>query len=467
MAYSHYDRLTALDESFLALEDGSVHMHVGSVGIFEGGPEFEGQGGVDIERIEGLAEAALRRSPRFRQRLEYIPLIGDPVWVDDPHFNLTYHLRHTSLPSPGDERQLKRLAGRIMSQRLDRTKPLWEMWFVEGLLEDRFAVITKIHHCMIDGISGADLMSAFMGRDPDHRPEVVESQWVPRPRPTGATLFLDELARRASAPLRLLGSSGQLLRSPISSMRELSDALQSIGSALGDALSSASATPLNEPIGPHRRFDWLAMDIEDVKEVKTANECTLNDVVLATVSLATRSFMQRRSIDPGNLDFRTMVPVSIRHEDEKGSLGNRVAFLTVPLPIEEADPKRCLAQVSSTTKELKSSSRVAGTELIEQLSDEFATGLIGRLSRLAAASRPYNMVVTNVPGPQATAYLMGSRLLASYPLVPLFSNQALGVALFSYDGGLYWGFNADWESVPDLHAFVEAIQEAFESLRKM
>jgi len=202
MAYSHYDRLTALDESFLAIEDENVHMHVGSVGIFDAGPLLGPEGGLDMDRILELSEWSLRRAQRFRQRLAWIPGFGDPVWIDDVHFNPSYHLRHTSLPGPGDERQLKRLAGRIMSQRLDRSKPLWEMWFVEGLEGNRFAIITKVHHCMIDGVSAADLLSAFMGSNPDHRPAPVAAPWIPRPAPSDTVLFRDELWRRASAPLR-------------------------------------------------------------------------------------------------------------------------------------------------------------------------------------------------------------------------------------------------------------------------
>jgi WS/DGAT/MGAT family acyltransferase len=341
------------------------------------------------------------------------------------------------------------------------------MWYVEGLEGNRFAVITKVHHCMIDGISASDLMSAFMGRNPEHRPEPVESRWVPRPEPSGTTLLVDEVTRRATAPLRALGAVGQLLRSPLTSLREAADGLQGIGAALGSALSSASATPLNEPIGPHRKFDWLRMDLESVKEIKILHEGTLNDVVLATVSLAMRSFLQRRNVEVEDLDFRALVPVNIRRPEERGTLGNRVAFLNVPLPIDESDPKRCLGRVRSTTQELKASKQVAGTELVEQLSDSIATGLMGQLTRLASWGLPYNTVVTNVPGPTEPAYLLGSRLLASYPLVPLFTHQAVGVALFSYDGGLYWGFNADWELVPDLHELVEAVQLAFEALRKM
>jgi WS/DGAT/MGAT family acyltransferase len=466
MAYCHYDRLTALDESFLALEDANVHMHVGSVGIFDAGPLLGPEGALDMESILALSEWSLLRAPRFRQRLAWIPGFGNPVWVDDVHFNSGYHLRHTSLPAPGDERQLKRLAGRIMSQQLDRAKPLWEMWFVEGLEGDRFAVITKVHHCMIDGVSASDLLSAFMGANPDHRPSAVKAPWVPRPAPSGAVLFRNELMRRASVPLRGLELARSVAREPVARLRELASGIEGIRETITRGFSSASDTPLNEPIGPHRRFDWFRFELDDVKEVKERNACTLNDVVLATVSLGIRAFLRGRDVDVDELDFRALVPVNIRRPEEQGALGNRVAFLTVSLPVGEADPHKCLTEVSRTMQEQKASPQVAGAELLELLTDALAPGLMGGLTRLATRSRPYNIVVTNVPGPTLSTYMLGAQLLETYPLVPLFSNQAAGIALFSYDGGLYWGLNADWESIPDLHDLVRELKLAFESLRK-
>jgi diacylglycerol O-acyltransferase len=465
MAYWHYERLSALDATFLELEDANVHMHVGAVGIFDAGPLTTPEGALDIDRIRADAEAALRRNPRFRQRLASIPILDHPVWIDDHRFNLLYHVRHTSLPRPGDVRLLKRLAGRIMSQQLDRGKPLWEMWFVEGLEENRFAVITKVHHCMIDGISGIDLMATLMRFEPDATIEGA-ARWLPRPAPSRARLLVDEVARRASLPLRILGAGREALAEPRRQLAAACDALAGLGEAVAAGVSSASATPLNPDIGPHRRFDWTRLDLAAVKEVKNRLGGTVNDVVLAIVAGAMRRFLRGRGTHVADLDFRTLVPVSVRTEAERGALGNRVSFLVARLPLDERDPRRRLQRVIETTARLKRSKQVLGAEVLEQISDWTLTTLFAQYSRLGARSRAYNMIVTNVPGPQVPAFLLGARLLETYPLVPLFSNQALGIALFSYDGSLFWGFNADWDAVPDLHDVVTATEIEFALLRE-
>ncbi len=467
MSYVHYDRLSALDATFLAIETPNVHMHVGSVQLFQGEPLRAADGSLDFERIRGLSEPALRRSGRFRQRLERIPGFGHPVWVDDARFNLDYHLRHTSLPEPGDTRQLKRLAGRIFSQKLDPHRPLWEMWIVEGLEDGRFAVITKIHHCMIDGISGADLMAGFMQGSAEERVATPSVRWVPRPSPSGAQLLTGELRRRASLPGKVIGAGLSALREPLHAVDRARRAVESMAAALSHGLGSASATPLNDAVGPYRRFDWTRMELSAVKQVKDRLGGTVNDVVLAVVSGAMREFLGRRSVSVEGIDFRAMLPVNIRGEDQHGKLGNRVAFLMARLPLQEKDPRSRLRCVIETTQELKASSTVAGGELIEEISDWTTGALFAGFSRLTARTRSYNMVVTNVPGPQFPVYLAGARMDETYPLVPLFSNQALGIALFSYNGTLFWGFNADWDAVPDLHDLVLLVHQEFEALCKL
>lgn len=467
MSYTHYDRLSALDATFLEIETPNVHMHVGSVHLFDGGPLRTPEGGLDFERVRALSEPALRRSARFRQRLERIPVFGHPVWVDDGRFRLEYHLRHTSLPEPGDARQLKRLAGRIFSQKLDPNRPLWEMWFVEGLEDGRFALILKAHHCMIDGISGADLLAGYIQGAPDSETEPDLPRWVQRPAPSPAKLVSDELMRRASLPAKAVRAGLTAMRAPLRALEEARGSASAVAEALGAGLGSASATPLNDDIGPYRRFDWTRFELAAVKEVKSRLGGTVNDVVIAIVAGAMRRFLQRRSVDVDSLDFRAMMPVNVRREDQHGKLGNRVAFLMARLPVDEKDPARRLARVIEATRGLKDSSTVEGTELLEEISDWTATALFAGVSRLAAKTRSYNMVVTNVPGPQFPISILGAKMEEIYPLVPLFSNQALGIAVFSYDGTLFWGFNADWDAVPDLHDLVEMVQDEFETLRKL
>jgi WS/DGAT/MGAT family acyltransferase len=465
--YNHYDRLTALDASFLELESRTVHMHVGSVGIFESGPLANDVGGIDFDRITDLVEFDLRRAPRFRQRLERVPVTGHPVWVDDDRFNLLYHVRHTSLPLPGDDRRLKRLAGRIMSQKLDASKPMWELWFVEGLEGGRFAVISKVHHALIDGISGVDLLSAFMGPSPDYAPIEVDHRWLPRPSPGGVGLLADELARRATTPLRALRGLARAARSPRRSADALSHAGGGFAKALSTAFEPASETLFNVPIGPQRRFDWTRFDLGVVREVKERIGGTVNDVVLTCVAGAVRTHLHAHGTKLSEIDFRTMIPVSTRRPEERGKLGNRVSMLVASLPVGEPDVRRRAERVVEETRGLKTSGQAEGAAALEELSDWTATALLTGFSRLAASRRTYNMVVTNVPGPPVPVYLAGARMCASYPLVPLFESQALGVALFSYDGGLHWGFNADWDAIPDLHEFVFAIEHEFEALRKL
>ena len=468
MAYTHYDRLTALDASFLGLESTGVHMHVGSIGIFDPGPLAQADGSIDFDQVLRVAEVGLFRAPRFRQKLALAPLSGHPIWVDDPHFNILYHVRHTALPLPGDERRLKRLFGRIMSQKLDRSKPMWELWIVEGLESGRLAVISKVHHCLIDGISGVDLLSAFMGQDPEHRPETVDHRWIPRPAPGALKLVSDEVGRRVSLPARAARELVRSLRRPREALGEAAHTASGFGQGLRDALTPASVTSLNVPLGPHRRFDWTRFDLGVVREVKTRLRGTLNDVVLGCVAGAMRSFLAERGEAVSKLrDFRAMVPVSTRSGAQRGTLGNRVAMIVVPLPVAEPDPLRRMQQITERTREIKTSGRAEGTDLLEQVSDWTTPSLLTGMSRMAASRRSFNLVVTNVPGPLFPVFLNGARMLESYPLVPLFENQTLGVALLSYDKSLHWGFNADWDAVPDLHAFVQAIEREFETLRKL
>ncbi|HVN87915.1 MAG TPA: wax ester/triacylglycerol synthase family O-acyltransferase [Candidatus Binatia bacterium] len=461
---ANYQRLGALDASFLGIEDESCHMHVGGVLIFDAAPLQLADGAIDIERIRRAIHARLHLVPRFRQRLAYIPYEQIPIWVDDDRFRLAYHVRHTALPRPGDERVLKRLVGRIMSQPLDRKRPLWEMWVVEGLDGNRFALVSKTHHCMIDGISGADLMSVIL--DPSADTEVAAPEpWRPRRMPSNARLVFDAALRRAAQPPAVFRAAYEAIRDPSAKVRDVMEATGGIVEAFAPAFSPVSQTPLNVEVGPHRRFDWTDMQVADLKAVKNVLGGTLNDVVLATVSGALRTFFAQRGLDPDELDIRAMVPVSVRTHDERGHLGNRVTQLTAPLPVRLSDPVARLRAVRETTAGLKESKMALGGEVLTAISEWTVPNLLVQAARLVARTRPYNLIVTNVPGPQIPLYLQGALMRTSYPVVPLFENLALVVGLFSYNGGLYWGVNADWEQIPDLHDFIVAIEVAFRELQ--
>jgi diacylglycerol O-acyltransferase / wax synthase len=462
VAYSHFERLSAIDASFLEIEDENAPMHVGVVAIFDAAPLTSAEGGLDIERIRRLVESVL--VPRYRQRIARVPITGDPVWVDDPHFNLHYHLRHLSLPHPGDERQLKRLAGHVMGLPLDHNKPLWELWVVEGLAERRFAIITKAHHCLMDGVGGAEVMTASLQAGPDA--SVKETpRWLPRPSPGPLDLLLGEALRRAGLSLVALRAVGGAAAHPRRAFASLREGLASVGQALSATFRPASPTPLNVQIGPHRRFDWIRFDLDAVKEVKNRLGGTVNDVVLATAAGALRRFLKARGEDVDHLDFRAMIPVNLRAAGDT-SLGNRVSSMAARLPLEEPDPRKRLARTIEISSEIKASRQARGVEMLEEMGEWGLAPLFAQLTRMTTVTRPFNVVVTNVPGPQIQAYLLGAPLLDVYPLVPLYRNQALGIALFSYNGGLFWGFNADWDAVPDLHDLVVAVAADFEHLRK-
>ena len=463
MAYSHFERLSALDDSFLELEDGVSHMHIGAVAIFEAGPLTTPAGGIDIARIEGAVAAGLHRIPRYRQKLARVPLFDHPVWVDDTRFNLHYHVRHTHLPAPGDERTLKRLAGRLMSQELDRGKPLWEMWVVEGLEGGRFAVVTKVHHCMIDGVGSVELTGAMMRPTPDDDMNLEEPPpaWAPRPAPSGTELFLSELGHRVGTPLAAVR---QLVSEPVRVARGVRDAARGIATVVATGLDPASASPLNVEIGPHRRFDWLEMDLEEIRKIRKALGGTINDVVLAITAGALRRFLHRRGDDVDDLDFRVMMPVNVRTAETRGSLGNQVAMITARLPLDEPGARHRLERVIAETTRSKESPQASGMQVLEEISDGTFTTLFTQFARLTTLSRPFNVVVTNVPGPPFPIWLLGAKMLSVAPLVPLFANQALGIALFSYDGRLFWGFNADWDVLPDLHELVLAARHELEAL---
>ncbi len=462
----HFERLTALDASFLAIEESASHMHVAATLLFDAAPLTLPHGGLDSERIRSFVASRLHLVPRYRQRLAWTPRTGHPVWVDDDRFNIVYHVRHTALPKPGSERQLKRLVGRILSQQLDRGKPLWEMWVVEGVEGNRFALIAKAHHCMVDGISGVDLLAALLSLAPDEVPGEAPA-WIPRRVPSALELVAGEVRRRAEQPLRLLGAAAEMLRRPLGALGAVGDAVASVAETLTSGLSAASATPLNVPIGPHRRFDWLQLPLDDLRTVRRAFGGTLNDVVLATVAGGIGRFLERRGIRTEGLDYRAMIPVSFRTGAERGTLGNKVSLLLASLPLGERDPYRRLIRVIETTVRLKTSRQAHGTELLEELADLTATELLTQTVRLAVAMRTYNLVVSNVPGPPLPLHLLGARMTAVYPTVPLYANQGVGIALFSYAGDLYWGFNADWETVPDLHELVQDMAAAFDELRAL
>jgi diacylglycerol O-acyltransferase len=339
------------------------------------------------------------------------------------------------------------------------------MWIVEGLEGDRFAVINKIHHCMVDGVSGVDVLTVLMSPDADA--EIPEAPpFVPRPEPSGFELLRNEVGRRIRLPLEAVRDLRNLVNEARDARQEFLSRFRAMAETIGTTLRPASSTPLNQRVGPHRRFDWATMEIREIKELRRTLGGSLNDVVLTIATGAVRRFLQQRRVDPAKLDFRALAPVSVRTEDQGGKLGNRVSAWIVPLPVGEPDPLEQLKAISRRTAELKSSKQAVGAEVLTQVAEWTPATLLSLGARNATRLLPFNIVITNVPGPQVPLYLLGAKMEQIYPYVPLADNLGLGIALFSYDGTLAWGFNADYELVPDLDQFVQAIRTSFQALRE-
>jgi WS/DGAT/MGAT family acyltransferase len=457
-----YEILSPQDAAFLAAEGPTTPMHIGAAFVADAGPLATRDGGVDIARIREFIGARLHRIPRYRQRVAYTPLRRRPIWIDDRHFKVEFHVRHTALPRPGDAEQLKRLIGRVCAQPLDRGHPLWELWVVEGLEEGRrFALISKVHHCMVDGVSSTELLTLLMSARPDERTE-AGPPYVPRSEPSAAELARDELVHFALGPVEAVQSLRELFAPERRS--ELGPAVRAAARLAARSLLPASHTPFNREIGPHRRFETLSLDLELVKTIKDKLGGTLNDVVLAAVSGAVRRFLQRRLVDVASLDFRISAPVSVRSSSEKGVLGNRVSAWIVRAPVGEPDPLRRLDAIRVATRRLKESNQAVGADLLSAVTEWTGTTLLSLGTAFQNVGRPQNLIVTNVPGPQLRLYLVGAPLLEAYPIGPLFLNQAVIVALFSYDGRLFFGLNADAELMPDLGALRGDLERAFDEL---
>ena len=464
----HYERLSSLDNSFLALESRSTHMHVGAVTIFCAGSFAKPDGGIDVERLKDFVSSKMHMIPRYRQRIVRVPIEQHPVWVDDEHFNIDYHIRHIALPRPGTDQELKRIAGRLMSQQIDRTKPMWEMVVVEGLDDGRFAIVTKIHHCMIDGLSGVDLMAVLMSLVPSE--EIVPGPvYEPRPIPNGTELLVRETTRRITGSIGALRSARKVVGNVSDLVDSVSNRLQAVSASLSAGwLIPTGKTPINGNVGPGRRFSWVDMPLADVKAIKNKLGGTVNDVFLATVAGAVRTFLRdQRGVDAAEvdrIDFRVMAPVSVRGVDQSGTLGNQVAMWLAPLPVGEPDPITRLATVRAETERLKETNQALGAATLVRVSTGAPATLVALGARLAANARPFNMTVTNVPGPQFPLYMLDARMEASYPLVPLWESHGVGIAMFSYDGTVSWGINGDFAVMPDLDVFGETVLASFAEL---
>lgn len=464
----HYERLSNLDASFLALESRATHMHVGAVAVFGPG-DYSDDDGVDIDTVRAIIASRLDQIPRYRQRLATVPLEGHPVWVDDDQFHLDYHVRHVALPHPGTPEQLKSLAGLLMSQQLDRSRPLWELNVVEGLEGGGFAIVTKIHHCMIDGMSGIDLMAVILDFTPDVN-LVEPKQWNPRPAPNGTELAVREISRSISSFVASLSDVSQLVTGIGDVTHDWRRRIKAASASLSSGwLTPTDKTPLNGDIGPARMFDWLELPLSEVKTIKDTHGVTVNDTMLAVVAGAVRSYLMEvggmSEDDLAETEFRIMAPVSVRRKDEQGTLGNKVAMWLMALPVGEPDPAKRIQQVKKATKNLKDTDQALGASTLVSVSTGAPATLVSLAARLGARARPFNMTVTNVPGPQFPLFMVGSQMLATYPLVPLWQSHGAGIAMFSLNGSIDIGINMARDVIEDQHALARHLQASFDELR--
>ena len=456
------NRLSPLDVSFLYMETPSTAMHVGGVAVFEPPPD-----GFDYDRLVELISQRIGLVPRYRQKVRWVPgRIANPVWVDDPDFDVTYHVRRSALPKPGTDAQLRELVGRLQSRHLDRSRPLWEIYLVEGLEGGRIAIVTKTHHAMVDGVSAVDIGTVILDLEPTPR-EVPHDDWAPDRAPNGLQLVAGAVSDYLAKPSGALDT----VKAAVGDVRST---VGKVGALAGGVLAQvrtmakqAPSSPLNVPIGEQRRFGMATTSLDDYKRIRKAHGGTVNDVVLATVSGALRTWLLTRgeTVTPTTV-VRAMVPVSVRSENQNGDLGNRVSSYFVDLPVGEANPVMRLHQVSYAMRAHKESGAAVGADALVQLSG-FAPPTIHALGARTASSltrRLFNLVVTNVPGPQFPLYAAGARMLAMYPVVPLAKHQAVSIGLTSYNGGVFYGLNADRDAMPDIDVLASCLEESLAEL---
>ena len=452
------DVMSTQDAAFLHIENGNNPMHIGSVAVLEGPAPAYG----DLVR---LIAAKLSLVPRYRQKVRFTPIgIARPVWVDDPHFQILYHIRHTAVPPPGGRDELRNLAGRVFAQILDRSKPLWEIWMVEGLKNGRWALISKVHHCMVDGISATDLLTVMFDHTEANAEQPTPPEWDPEPEPGPFTLAALGVVRTVADPLGRLRDIPGALRittGPRTLLTEGAVLLRSLAE-----WTKRSATSLNGPIGPHRRWSWAEADLDDVKTVRHGLGGTVNDVVLAAITAGFRSLLINRGEDVSSRVVRTLVPVSVRGDAERGIYNNRVSGIFPGLPVSIADPHERLNAIAAQLSMLKGSKQAVAGDALVKLAGFAPPMLLSLGSRLAARTpqRALQTVTTNVPGPQYPLYVVGRRMVYSYPYVPIMGSVRVSIAIFSYCGRLFFGITGDYDTVTDIDVLRDGIEEGMREL---
>jgi WS/DGAT/MGAT family acyltransferase len=454
------ERLSPQDASFLHIEADNAPMHIASVAIFEGPPPALGE-------IQAMVAGKLPLVPRYRQKVRFVPFeLGRPLWVDDPQFNLEYHVRYTALPSPGGDDQLRNLVGRVMAQQLDRAKPLWEMWAVEGLADGHWALLSKTHHCMVDGVSGTDLLTVVLDRQPQPSPPEQDT-WRAEPEPSSRALLTDALVQRLISPYEQLRSLRSVTRAPRQLLGQAAETVRGLSSLAGLVRQTPLST-LNGPIGPHRRWDWARSQLSDIKQVRATRGGTVNDVVLSIITNGFRQLLLSRGESVDGRVVRTLVPVSVRTPGEKGTYNNRVSAMFAELPVGISDAGERLDAIRAQMDGLKESKQAVAGEVLTSMTGFAPPMLLALGTRLASRipQRSVNTVTTNVPGPQYPLYAVGRQMLEAFPYVPLAASARIGIAIFSYLGALNFGVTGDYDGAPDIAVLCRGIEDGLTELLK-
>jgi diacylglycerol O-acyltransferase len=461
-------RLSALDASFLYLEQATTPMHVGGVAIFR-----RPENGLDYDRLVELVEQRISLVPRYRQKVRHVPgNLARPVWIDDTEFDVAYHVRRSALPRPGSDAQLTELVARLMSRPLDHTRPLWEMYLVEGLVKGRIAVVTKTHQAMVDGISAIDISQVILDVSPDPRP-ATEEVWMPRPEPSDGQLIAEAIGDAVARPSEIADNVRAATGDALATVDKVVGMAGKFLTMARTATRPTPRSPLNVDISTQRRFAMARTELESYRRIRAAHGCSVNDVVLSVVAGALRNWLLSRG-EPvtSSASVRAMVPLSVRGEADvpssaaSGSLGNRVSSYLVDLPVGEPSPVVRLHHVTHAMREHTSNGRNVGADTLVRIGG-FAPPTLHALGARAASGiskRFFNLVVTNVPGPQFPLYAAGARMLEMFPVVPLAKGQALAIGLTSYDGGVYYGFNGDRDAMPDVDVLAGLVDESLDEL---
>ena len=459
------ERLSATDTSFLYLERPGSPMHVASVALFEGEPFFDDLGLFRLETLRERLQSRLHAVTRFRQKLKAVPFgLGRPVWVDDPHFDISYHVRLTALPSPGTGEQLKTLVSRVVSQPLDRTRPLWEIWFVQGLRGDRVALIEKTHHALVDGVASMDRWTVLL----DNTREPASSRpksWRPSPGPSTLRLLEETAVEHATQPLKVLRTAATWLVRPRRAAEKALELAQGLSTFVGRNVLMPSSS-LNRPLGLHRSLEWLHFPLAKVKEIRNSHTGTVNDVVLAAVAGGLRELIRARGEEVDGLTLRALVPVSVRDPSQRMQLGNRISGMFVPLPVGDPDPVSRLRTIQAAVGDLKKRKQAVAADFLLGLAEFAVPTLFGLAARQAHWQRFFNVLITNVPGPQTPLYCLGAQLLEWYAFAPLGAMQSVSVGIISYCGELNVGLSADRDACPDVALLGEEIEKAFADLHQ-